>query len=267
MSFLRPDDPPPACVEGGGASPFVIVVDHAGRAIPERLADLGLAGDVLERHIAHDIGALGLARRLSAALNATLISQAYSRLVIDCNRDPGEPRAILEVSDGVAIPGNIGLSAAQRAARANAIHAPYHRAIGQVLAARRDQRTVLLCQHSFTPAMNGLARPWHVGVLHLGDSAISEAMLDLLRRERDLVVGDNQPYAMDGTDFTAPFHVAAHGCEMLELEVRQDLIGESAGQAAMAERLAPLLRLALAQSRLGARHSPSWSDGRAVEDP
>jgi predicted N-formylglutamate amidohydrolase len=267
LSLLGPNDPPPVCIEGEGDSAFVIVVDHAGRAIPERLARLGLAADALERHIAHDIGALGLARRLGAALSATVISQAYSRLVIDCNRGPDEPRAVLEVSDGVAIPGNIGLSAAQRAARASAIHAPYHRAIGQVLAARRGQRTVLLCQHSFTPVMNGQARPWHVGVLHLVDSAVSDAMLDLLRREADLAVGDNQPYAMDGTDFTAPFHVAAHACEMLELEVRQDLIAEAAGQAAMAERLAPLLRLAVAQSRLGARHSPSWGDGRADQDP
>jgi predicted N-formylglutamate amidohydrolase len=107
---------------------------------------------------------------------------------------------------------------------------------------------VLICQHSFTPRMNGRARPWHIGVLHLGDSAISQAMLDLLHAETDPTVGDNQPYAMDGTDFTAPFHARAQGCEMLELEVRQDLIADEAGQAAMAEMLAPLVAQAAARS-------------------
>ena len=234
-------------VDPGAASPFLIVVDHAARATPRALGRLGLAESAFDLHIAYDLGAGALAARLGKRLGATVISQTYSRLVIDCNRAPGAPGSIVEVSDGVAIPANAGLTARDAAARAQAIHAPYHRRIGEELAARaaRGWRTVLLCQHSFTPAMAGVARPWHVGVLHLGDSAISAAMLALLRAEGDLVVGDNQPYAMDGTDFTAPFHVRAYGCEMLELEVRQDLIAEPAGQAAMAARLAPLLERAL----------------------
>ena len=246
--LLEPYDPTPFQVEGEGAdSPFLIVVDHAGRATPRSLGDLGLPRSAFDLHIAYDLGAAGLAAKLAESLSACVISQAYSRLVIDCNRAPGQPGSIVETSDGVAIPGNLALSAEDAAARAAAIHAPYHRRIGEELAARglRGLRTVLVCQHSFTPAMTGVARPWHVGVLHLGDSAISEAMLALLRAEGDLVVGDNQPYAMDGTDFTAPFHARVHGCEMLELEVRQDLIAEPAGQSAMAARLAPLLVRAL----------------------
>lgn len=246
--LLGPDDPPPVNVaEGDGASPFVIVVDHAGRAVPAALSRLGLAESHFDEHIAYDIGALGLALQLGRALGATVVSQPYSRLVIDCNRAPDDPRSILEVSDSVAIPGNAGLTVAQRSARAGAIHAPYHRRIGGILAERRSrgQATVLVCQHSFTPEMSGLSRPWHVGVLHLGDSAVSHAMLALLAAEGDLTVGDNQPYAMDGVDYTAPTHVRANGCEMLELEVRQDLIADAAGQSAMAARLARLLPLAL----------------------
>jgi predicted N-formylglutamate amidohydrolase len=234
----------------GSNSPFVIVVDHAGRATPGALDRLGLAEAAYDLHIAYDVGALGLARRLAATLNACVISQPYSRLVIDCNRAPSQPGSIVEVSDGVTIPGNLALDQRAQAARAAAIHEPYHRRIGEELEARRAQglRTVLLCQHSFTPSLNGVARPWHVGVLHLGDSAVSRAMLDLLCDESDLTVGDNQPYAMDGTDFTAPFHVRAHGCEMLELEVRQDLIADEAGRADMAARLTRLAALALARS-------------------
>jgi predicted N-formylglutamate amidohydrolase len=179
-----------------------------------------------------------------------VISQPYSRLVIDCNRAPGQAGSIVEVSDEVTIPGNLGLGPEARAERAAAIHAPYHRRIGEELEARRTRglRTVLLCQHSFTPSLGGVPRPWEVGVLHLGDSAISAAMLELLRGEGGLRVGDNEPYAMDGTDFTAPFHARAHGCEMLELEVRQDLIADEAGQADMAARLARLAALAAERS-------------------
>jgi predicted N-formylglutamate amidohydrolase len=249
---LGPQDPAPFEVFGAGTdSPFLIVVDHAGRATPDALSRLGLPETAFDLHIAHDIGALGLACRMAEALGARVISQPYSRLVIDCNRAPGRGASIVEVADGVTIPGNHDLDPEERMARAAEIHAPYHRRIGDELEARnaRGLRTVLLCQHSFTPSLNGVARPWDVGVLHLGDSAISLAMLDLLRGETALTVGDNEPYAMDGTDFTAPFHTRVHGCEMLELEVRQDLIADEAGQAAMAARLARLAPLARELSR------------------
>lgn len=251
--LLGTADPPPFSVERAGAdSPFVIVVDHAGRAVPAALGRLGLPGKAFDLHIAYDIGALGLATQLGSAIDACVIAQTFSRLVIDCNRAPGEPGSIVATSDGIAIPGNANLSDAERTARAAAIHSPYHRRIGEVLEARRASRlpSLLICQHSFTPEMGGEARPWHVGVLHLGDSAVSATMLDLLRREGDLIVGDNQPYAMDGTDYTAPFHACVHGCEMLELEVRQDLIADEAGQAAMADRLARLVPAAWKAARL-----------------
>jgi predicted N-formylglutamate amidohydrolase len=250
-TLLGPGDPPPFEVYGHeSASPFLIVVDHAGQATPTRLQRLGLPETAFGLHIACDIGALGLARRVGELLAARVISQPYSRLVIDCNRGPDQAAAIVEVSDGVRVPGNHGLTPLERAARVSEIHRPYHSRISEELAAQRTRglRMVLICQHSFTPVLGGDARPWDVGVLHLGDSAISRAMLRLLRDEGDLKVGDNQPYAMDGTDFTAPFHVRAQGCEMLELEVRQDLIADAAGQAAMAARLARLAPAALASA-------------------
>ncbi len=250
--LLGPGDPDPVVVVGDGAgSPFLIVCDHAGRAIPLSLHRLGLADAVFETHIAWDIGVRGLAERLGRALGARVIAQVYSRLVIDCNRPPGHPQSIPEVSDGVAIPGNHGLAAAQIEARLAAIHRPYHDAIAVELEARARQgrETLLVCLHSFTPAMAGVARPWEIGVLHLGGSAASLALLDALGAERGLIVGDNEPYAMGDDDHTAPFHALAKGLDVLEIEVRQDIAGDPAGQARVAELLARLLPDALEHSK------------------
>lgn len=201
----------------------------------------------MDSHIALDIGVAGLGEQLSHRLDATLISQAYSRLVVDCNRDPDAPDFIPPQSDGVAIPGNTGLSAAKAAARRHEIWRPYHDAIAAELDRRAGAgRTCLLVSlHSFTPALQGQARPWRVGVLHREDSALSRTMLSLLRRELAEATGDNQPYRMDLIDYTIPTHVDPRGLDYLELEVRQDLIGEAAGQSAMAGWLAGLLTEAI----------------------
>ena len=255
MPLLGPDDPRPAGAHNPGAgAPVLLVCDHAGRATPQALGRLGLPASAYDLHIAWDIGALDLARRLADAMGASLIHQAYSRLVIDCNRAPGHPGSIVAVSDGVRVPGNEGLSAAAAARRVREVHAPYHDAI----AAELDRRaaaglpTLLVCVHSFTPVMAGFARPWHVGLLHGPLSPASEALLALLRAEGDLVVGDNEPYAMVGTDYTAPRHAWDRGADVIEIEVRQDLIADGAGAAEMARRLAPLL-IEIARLDLGVR--------------
>jgi len=170
--------------------------------------------------------------------------QAYSRLVVDCNRAPDDPAIAPEVSDGTAIPANRNLAPADLAARLAEIHEPYHRAIAVALDRRRSWPPILVSIHSFTPTMNGLARPWHVGVLHAHDSPASERALRALRAQEDLVVGDNQPYAMDGVDYTVPRHAQARGLDYLELEVRQDLIAAADGQARMAGLLAPVIAAA-----------------------
>jgi predicted N-formylglutamate amidohydrolase len=206
---------------------------------------LGLPDTAFETHIAWDIGALDLGRRLAGSLGACLIHQPYSRLVIDCNRDPNHGQSIVPISDGWEIPGNAQLTRAEAAARRGEIFDPYHARIGAELDARRARglHTLLVLVHSFTPRMGGADRPWHVAVLHMGDSPASSAMLDLLRGESGLVVGDNEPYAMDGTDYTAPFHAHRRGLDAVELEVRQDLLQD----AASADRMAALLGRLLAR--------------------
>lgn len=244
MPLLESEDPAPVIIQNlGGDAKFFIICDHAGCAVPRRLGRLGLPEAAFERHIAWDIGAGALARRLGEALDAPVIAQAYSRLVVDCNRAPDRDDFVPVVSDGTPIPGNVGLSPEAVAIRREAIYAPYHAAIAAALDARGAARTILVLVHSFTPQLRGGAlRPWWFGVLHDGRSPASARVLERLRREADgPVVGDNQPYALDGTDFTVGHHGLARGLDYVELEVRQDLIAEPAGQAAVARRLARVL--------------------------
>jgi predicted N-formylglutamate amidohydrolase len=242
--LLSPGDPKPLIVQNaGGSSSHVLVCDHSGRGIPARLGALGLDPADLDRHIAWDIGAGALALRTGEALDACVVRQAYSRLVVDCNRWPGREDLIPAVSDGTRIPANVGLSPADVQERLAAIHAPYHAGISAVLDARHaEQRPVtLISVHSFTRVMNDRPRPWRLGVLHADDSPLSRRMLALLKAE-GLEVGDNQPYALGETDYTVPVHAQARGLDYLELEVRQDLIADAAGQARMAALLARLLQ-------------------------
>ena len=245
--LLGDGDPDPVVVSNlAGRSAFLIVCDHAGRRIPERLGTLGLGAPDLGRHIAWDIGIEPVGRMLGDMLDAATVRQRYSRLVVDCNRRLADPSLIPERSDGTAIPGNLGLTQADREARLAAIFHPYHRRIARELDLRlaRGQATAVISLHSFTPVFGGKPRPWHAGVLHAGNSALSQAFLALLRAEWGLVVGDNQPYRMDETDHSVPLHATRRGLDYLELEIRQDLIGHAAGQQEWAGRLARLLAAA-----------------------
>ncbi len=242
--LLGHNDPDPVqIVNPDGRSDLLLIGDHAGNVVPGALGSLGIGPDDLSRHIGWDIGIAGLGEALAAMLDAVFIRQTYSRLVIDCNRDPARADAMPAVSDGTRIPANEGLTDADRAARVAAIHAPYQAAIAAELA-RRDaggRRTQLVSLHSFTPVMAGVARPWQVGVLHdRGDLSLTHRTLARLRTDPALTVGDNEPYRMDGIDHTVPHH-AYPDRPYVELEVRQDLLADAAGVTAWAQRLATVL--------------------------
>ena len=248
---LLADDEPPAVLEERprGLSNFVIVVDHAGSRIPRSLENLGLPAAELTRHIAWDIGALGLARRMSAILDAPLVAQNYSRLVIDCNRDPGVETSIPRLSELVSIPGNFDLSDAEIAARRTEIFEPYHARIRALLDERKaaGRRTILVAQHSMTDQYKGAKRDMHAAVLYNRDRRFAGLVLEMLRRERDLTVADNEPYFVsDETDYTVPQHGELRGLPHVEIEIRQDLVKDEAGQAAWGERVARALEAAQA---------------------
>ncbi|MET0582997.1 MAG: N-formylglutamate amidohydrolase [Pseudoxanthomonas sp.] len=248
-TLLGSDDPAPFSVHRAhGDSPFVLIADHAGQAIPARLGDLGLSRAELDRHIGWDIGIAGVTERLAGKLDAFAILQNYSRLVIDCNRPLQAPGSIVEVSDGTRIPGNQGLDDEAKTVRALEIFAPYHARLTQELDRRSEQAAapVLVSMHSFTPVFAGFVRPWHAGVLYHRDARLARALRDALRAEPGLEVGDNEPYAVsDTSDFAIPVHGEQRGLLHVELEIRQDLIADEAGQEAWAERLARLLPMVL----------------------
>jgi predicted N-formylglutamate amidohydrolase len=224
-----------------GRSPFLLTCDHYGRLIPRGLGDLGVPEAELTRHIAWDIGIAGVAEMLSKHLDAHLVAQRYSRLVIDCNRPPHAASSIPIISEATTIPGNEGLSREAAGVRRAQIFEPYHRRVDAVIDRRQaaGQPTVLVSLHSFTPVYAGIARPWHVGTLYHRDTKLPPLLLKLFRAEGDLVVGDNEPYAVsDETDYTIPVHGEARGLMNSGIEIRQDLIGDPSGQQQWADRLA-----------------------------
>ena len=240
--LLRATDMSPVLERNAdGRSPFLFTADHYGRLIPKPLGDLGLPESERIRHIGWDIGIAGVAERLSDLLDVHLIAQRYSRLVIDCNRPPGVPSSIPLLSEATTIPGNDGLSREDRETRRREIFDPYHRRIQDVIERRlREKRpTILVSLHSFTPVYAGVARPWHIGTLHRLDKVLPPLLMSALRAEGDLVVGDNEPYAVsETTDYTIPVHAEARGLMCCGIEIRQDLIGDESGQQQWAERLA-----------------------------
>jgi predicted N-formylglutamate amidohydrolase len=244
-SLLVAGEPSPVWTQRlDGASPLVLVADHAGCAVPHRLGALGLVEAELRRHIGWDIGSAEVALRLSAMLKAALLMQRYSRLVIDCNRPLHSAESIVTVSDGTVIPGNASVTSTDAEQRAREIFRPYHAAIAALLDERRQQRhpTALIAIHSFTPIWDGRRRPWQVGVLYNRDPRLALALGRALEAEGGLNVGYNEPYDLsDQTDWTIPEHGERRGLPHVELEIRQDLIADSAGQQQWAARLARLL--------------------------
>lgn len=234
-------------------SPFLLIADHAGNAVPERLGDLGITASDLNRHIGIDIGIHGVSQRLSALLDAPYIFQRYSRLVIDCNRPPGHPTSIAPLSDGTSVPANLDLSAAEARLREDEIFWPYQKRIAGQIARMRlvAQPPAVIAMHSFTPRHGDYPapRPWHIGVLFNRDDRLARPLIALLAAEGDLTVGINEPYAVDDSgDYAVPVHCEKGGLLHVELEIRQDLIETAEGQAKWAERLARLLPLALAKA-------------------
>jgi predicted N-formylglutamate amidohydrolase/dipeptidyl aminopeptidase/acylaminoacyl peptidase len=243
--LLAAGDPPPFRVrEGEPTSPFLFTCDHAGRTIPPSLGNLGVAESELTRHIAWDIGAAQLAERLAAKLGGFLILQTYSRLVIDCNRPLDAKSSIAELSEATLVPGNQGISSADAERRAREIFRPYHARIERELARRHRLQlpTIYVAVHSFTPRFLNVDRPMHAGILYGKDARFAHQVLARLRADGRYLVGDNEPYRVsDTTDYGVLYHAERRGIPYVELEIRQDLITDSAGQTEWAELLAQVL--------------------------
>ncbi|WP_457935430.1 N-formylglutamate amidohydrolase [Mesorhizobium sp. 10J20-29] len=233
LSSLDPD--PVETVNSEGTSDFVIICEHAGRMVPALLGDLGVSPEDMSRHIAYDVGAAGLARQLSALLDAPLILQRYSRLVVDCNRPLDAQDCFPEISDGTAIPANVGLTDSERRSRFAEIHQPFHAAIAGLLDRRAtlSKPAKLIAVHSFTPRLtDGPERPWHVGALSNRDPSFADMFLASFRAKNpEVLAASNEPYIVDDlSDYTIPVHGERRGLPHVLLEIRNDLISTESDQ-------------------------------------
>lgn len=208
-----------------GQAPVVIVSDHASNAIPRSLGDLGIASENFEKHIAYDIGADMVTRLLAERIDAPAVIAKYSRLVIDLNRQPGDPHSVPEVSDGVNIPGNCHIGADATNKRLNEIFTPYHGAVdGQIMELwkRHNKPPLIFSIHSFTPNMNGENRLWDIGVLWNLDPRMAKPLIKNLKTWPGLNVGDNEPYSGRDLAYTIDHHGSAGGIATCAVEIRQD---------------------------------------------
>jgi predicted N-formylglutamate amidohydrolase len=240
-SLLESKDGPVVLVNGSGRSPYVLICEHASNLLPKTLGTLGLPESELHRHIAWDIGAEKVARRLSMLMEAPLVLQRYSRLAYDCNRPPDAADAMPEISETTPIPGNRNLSPADKLARIREIYRPFHSAIADLLDNRATEgvRSLVVTVHSFTPVYKGQRRDVELGILHDRDTRLSARLITSFPGVDARL---NEPYdPRHGVFHTLTMHAAARGLPHVMIEIRNDLISDERGQDEWAERLSAAL--------------------------
>lgn len=228
---------------------LIFICDHASNHIPKRYRGLGLGADQLQRHIAYDLGGAGVTEALATHFGASAVMSRFSRLLIDPNRGEDDPTLVMRIADGAIVPGNRALDPAERQARYETFYRPYHTALTKTIDAYRDRglTPVLISIHSFTEAWKGEPRPWHIGILWDKDPRIARPLLESLRQDGDLIVGDNEPYTGELQGDTMWRHGTQRGLPHALIEVRQDLIKDAAGQKNWGQRLARALEQTLAR--------------------
>ncbi len=259
-------------IEGEGTSGWLIVCDHASNALPQGYGTLGLPQEQLERHIGYDIGAAGVTREVARLLGAPALMTNFSRLLIDANRGADDPTLIMRLSDGAVVPGNADFDEAERTKRVNRFYVPYHAAIDEVIdrAIGAGRPPAILSIHTFTENWRGTPRPWHATILWDKDPRLPVPMLEALRAEEGLVIGENVPYTGELKGDCLHRHGTQRGLAHALIEIRQDLVREEAGQLEWAQRLArimePLLQVPGAPAKLNAiEHHGSNTDVNGSE--
>ncbi len=244
--LIGPGDPPPFMTYNDhGKSPVLLVADHASPFFPAGLNQLGLADWVLECHVACDLGSDMLTRCLADKLDAQAVLAGFSRLIIDPNRQLDDPSGCPEVSDGIAIPGNIGLDTENKARRIQSFFKPYHDAISAKLDDFENHGIVpaMISIHTCTPVFDRIVRPWHIGIMWDKDPRIPKPLIDHFNRLEAVCIGDNEPYSgRHPHDFTIDFHAEPPGLPHVGIEVRQDLVADHDGALKWAGILADGLK-------------------------
>jgi predicted N-formylglutamate amidohydrolase len=231
-------------IEGDRSLGIVLLADHARRALPEEYGDLGLPPAEFQRHIAYDIGVEAVTRRLAELTGAPAVIAGFSRLLIDPNRGEDDPTLIRQLYDGTVVPGNYPMAPQERERRLDRFYRPYHDAVGAMVASVAEASGAapfIFSVHSFTPVMQGRARPWHAGVLWDLDDRVARPLIEMLAEDPQIVVGDNEPYDGALRGDTMYSHAIVNGFAHALLEIRQDLIADDAGADAWAARVAPIV--------------------------
>ncbi|MEQ8306252.1 MAG: N-formylglutamate amidohydrolase [Hoeflea sp.] len=231
-------------IPGDPHTALVILADHAMNRVPPEYENLGLPVEAFARHIAYDIGIEPLTRGLCERLGVPGVLGCFSRLLIDPNRGEDDPTLIMKLSDGMVIPANHPLSREERERRLARFHRPYHDAVATVIAEtgrKAGKAPLVISMHSFTHAWKSVPRPWHAGVLWDTDPRAAQALIERLRADPALIVGDNEPYDGALRGDTMHRHCSTTGLAHGLIEVRQDLICDDAGVEAWINRLAPII--------------------------
>ncbi|MCH1541986.1 MAG: N-formylglutamate amidohydrolase [Alphaproteobacteria bacterium] len=227
---------------------FLIICDHASNFVPPELNALGLPQGELERHIAYDIGALEVAEKIAETLECPLVASQFSRLLIDPNRGLDDPTLVMKLSDGSIIPANENIDPFQDKAawqaRIDAFYRPYNQAIEAAIddALSIGQVPIILSVHSFTPVWRGQTRPWQAAVLWDQDARLRDVMVDYMATQTDMCFGDNEPYSGQLKNDCLYRHGTQKGLPHALIELRQDLIGDEAGQTIWAGHMVEVMR-------------------------
>jgi predicted N-formylglutamate amidohydrolase len=252
--LIGPGDSPPFFdYNRKGSAPVLLVADHASPFFPAAMNQLGLADWVIERHVAWDIGSANLAKFLADELDAPLVLAGFSRLIVDPNRNIADSSAFVEISDGIAIPGNMELSEEQKSSRVHSFFKPYHNRIAQRLDqfASNDIVPAMIAVHTCSPVFDQIVRPWHIGVMWDKDPRIPVPLMRHFENLDGTCVGDNEPYSgRHPADFTIDHHAEAAGLPHIGFEVRQDLVDTEGGARKWAGILAEGLKPILADTEL-----------------
>lgn len=244
MKMPQPDDSPFEILDGDRSRGLVLLADHATNRVPAAYGRLGLPGAAFERHIAYDIGIEGLTRALAERLDVPAVMSRFSRLLIDPNRGEDDPTLIMRISDGAIVPGNHPITTDEWRRRLETYHRPYHGAVSETIgkvAEASGTAPLVISLHSFTPFWKGTPRPWHITVLWDSDHRAVDPLLAELAAIPGVVTASNEPYDGALRGDTMFRHCMKAGIPHALIEVRQDEIGEQAGIARWAERLAPVL--------------------------
>jgi len=262
-------------IDGNKAGGLVLLCDHARNTVPETYGSLGLEPAEFERHIAYDIGAEALTRRLAELLNIPAVHSCFSRILIDPNRGADDPTLVMRLSDGTVVPGNHPITREEIQHRIKTFHAPYHAAIAGMVDACRATgvNPIVFSIHSYTHAWKGVPRPWEAAILWDADPRLPQFMIDGLKRDPALTIGDNEPYDGALRNDTMYQHATRRGFAQALLEVRQDLITDGQGIEEWAQRLAPLLEEArqipdMHETRFyGSRSDGTYQNGAWTDQP